>query len=92
MDRRGQDDITIAQRIEQLQLEIQATLNLDDIPDIILLSGRFLYYAQSAWGTNAIACNSGIDASTRLHYLKGMLEDCSSLIRSHTSVDRTLKK
>jgi Dynamin family len=92
VDQRGQDDITIAERIEQLQLEIQATLNLDRLPDIIPLSGRFLYYAQCAWGTKAIGVNSAVDAATRRHFLSGMLEDCSSLIRSHTCEDRTLKK
>lgn len=92
VDQRGQDDITIAERIEQLQLEIQETLNLDRLPDIIPLSGRFLYYAQCAWGTNAIGNNSAVDTATRQHFLSGMLEDCSSLIRSHTSEDRTLKK
>ena len=40
VDQRGQDDITIAERIEQLQLEIQETLNLDRLPDIIPLSVR----------------------------------------------------
>jgi GTPase SAR1 family protein len=92
IDQRGQDDIAIAERIEQLQLEIQATLNLDRLPDIIPLSGRFLYYAQCAWGTTAIGANSAVDAATRRNYLSGMLEDCSSLIRSYTSEDRTLKK
>ncbi len=92
VDQRGQDDITIAERIEQLQLEIEETLNLDRLPDIIPLSGRFLYYAQCAWGTTAIGANSVVDAATRLHFLSGMLEDCSSLIRSHTSEDGTLKK
>ena len=92
VDQRGQDDITIAERIEQLQLEIQATLNLERLPDIIPLSGRFLYYAQCAWGTNAIHNNSAVDAATRRHYLGGMLKDCSSLIRSHVSEDKTLKK
>lgn len=92
VDQRGQDDITIAERIEQLQLEIEETLNLDRLPDIIPLSGRFLYYAQCAWGTTAIGANSVVDAATRLHFLSGMLEDCSSLIRSHTSEDRTIKK
>ena len=92
VDQRGQDDITIAERIEQLQLEIQETLNLERLPDIIPLSGRFLYYAQCAWGTNAINSNSAIDAAMRRQYLSGMLKDCSSLIRSHTSEDRTLKK
>ena len=91
VDQRGQDDITISERIEQLQLEIQATLNLDRLPDIIPLSGRFLYYAQCAWGTNAIGSNSAVDAATRRHYLSGMLEDCSSLVRSHTSEDKRLK-
>ena len=92
VDQRGQDDITIAERIEQLQLEIQATLNLDRLPDIIPLSGRFLYYAQCAWGTNANSSNSAVDAAMRHHYLSGMLKDCSSLIRSHVCEDKTLKK
>lgn len=92
VDQRGQDDITIAERIEQLQLEIQETLDLERLPDIIPLSGRFLYYAQCAWGTNAINSNSAIDAVMRRQYLSGMLKDCSSLIRSHTSEDKTLKK
>ena len=92
VDSRGQDDITIAERIEQLQLEIQATLNLDRLPDIIPLSGRFLYYAQCAWGTNANSSNSAVDAAMRHHYLSGMLKDCSSLIRSHVCEDKTLKK
>ena len=92
VDQRGQDDLTIAERIKQLQLEIQATLNLERLPDIIPLSGRFLYYAQCAWGTSPINHNSAVDVATRRHYLKGMLEDCSSLIRSYTSENRTLKK
>jgi hypothetical protein len=92
VDQRGQDDIAIAERIEQLQLEIQATLNLDRLPDIIPLSGRFLYYAQCAWGTTAIETNSAVNAATRCNYLSGMLEDCSSLIRSYTSEDRRLKQ
>jgi hypothetical protein len=92
VDQKGQDDIAIAERIEQLQLEIQATLNLDRLPDIIPLSGRFLYYAQCAWGTTAIGTNSAVDAAMRRHFLSGMLKDCSSLIRSYTSEDRTLKK
>ena len=92
VDQRGQDDITIAERIEQLQLEIQETLNLERLPDIIPLSGRFLYYAQCAWGTAPLNNNSAVDAATRRHYLSGMLEDCSSLIRSHTHEDKTLKK
>ena len=92
VDQRGQDDITIADRIKQLQLEIQATLNLERLPDIIPLSGRFLYYAQCAWGTVPLNNNSAVDAATRRHFLSGMLEDCSSLIRSHTHEDRTLKK
>ena len=70
VDQRGQDDLTIAERIEQLQLEIQATLNLERLPDIIPLSGRFLYYAQCAWGTNAIENNSAVDTATHRHYLK----------------------
>ncbi|MGL5835802.1 MAG: dynamin family protein [Waterburya sp.] len=92
VDQRGQDDITIAERIEQLQLEIQATLNLDRLPDIIPLSGRFLYYAQCAWGIRPIGDNSAIDATTRRHFLSGMFLDCSSLIRSRIREDRTLKK
>lgn len=92
VDQRGQDDITIAERIEQLQLEIQATLNLERLPDIIPLSGRFLYYAQCAWGTASLNNNSAVDAATRRQYLSGMLKDCSSLIRSHVSKDKTLKK
>ena len=92
VDSRGQDDITLAERIEQLQLEIQATLNLDRLPDIIPLSGRFLYYAQCAWGTNANSSNSAVDAATRRHYLSGMLKDCSNLIHSHVCEDKTLKK
>ena len=92
VDQRGQDDIAIAERIEQLQLEIQATLNLNKLPDIIPLSGRFLYYAQCAWGISPINSNSAIDAVTRRHFLSGMFLDCSSLIRSHTREDRTLKK
>ncbi len=46
VDQRGQDDIAIADRIKQLQLEIQETLNLKELPDIIPLCGRFLYH----WG------------------------------------------
>ncbi|MBW4535040.1 MAG: dynamin family protein [Pleurocapsa minor HA4230-MV1] len=92
VDQRGQDDITIAERIEQLQLEIQATLNLERLPDIIPLSGRFIYYAQCAWGTVPLNNNSAVDAATRRQYLSGMLKDCSSLIRSHVSEDKTLKK
>ena len=92
VDQRGQDDIAIAERIEQLQLEIQATLNLERLPDIIPLSGRFLYYAQCAWGISPINNNSSIDAVTRRHFLSGMFLDCSSLIRTHTCEDRTLKK
>ena len=92
VDRRGQDDIAIAERIEQLQLEIQATLNLNKLPDIIPLSGRFFYYAQCAWGISPINSNSAIDAVTRRQFLSGMFLDCSSLIRTHTREDRTLKK
>ena len=92
VDQRGQDDIAIAERIEQLQLEIQATLNLERLPDIIPLSGRFLYYAQCAWGISPINNNSSIDAVTRRHFLSGMFLDCSSLIRTYTREDRTLKK
>ncbi|BAZ45574.1 hypothetical protein NIES4102_25980 [Chondrocystis sp. NIES-4102] len=92
IDQRGQDDITLAERIEQLQLEIQETLKIERLPDIIPLSGRFLYYAQCAWGTNAINSNSLVDATTRRQYLSGMLKDCSSLIRSHVFEDKTLKK
>ena len=92
VDQRGQDDITIAERIEQLQLEIQATLNLDRLPDIIPLSGRFLYYAQCAWGTNAISTNSAINAVMRRHFLSGMLVDCSNLIKLNTKGDKKLRR
>lgn len=62
------------------------------LPDIIPLSGRFLYYAQCAWGTNSIYGNSEIDSETRLEFLKGMLLDCSSLIKLNTSEDKKLKR
>ena len=92
VDQRGQDDITIAERIEQLQLEIQETLNLERLPDIIPLSGRLLYYAQCAWGTNAINSNSAVDAAMRRQYLSSMLVDCSSLIKLNTKGDKTIRK
>ncbi len=91
VDQRGKDDLAIAQRIERLQLEIQETLALQDLPDIIPLSGRFLYYAQCAWGTTARADDSVVNAATRREFLQGLLADCSSLIRLHTSEDRKLK-
>ncbi|VEP17200.1 conserved hypothetical protein [Hyella patelloides LEGE 07179] len=92
VDQRGQDDIAIADKIKQLQLEIQTTLSLKELPDIIPLSGRFLYYAQCAWGATGISNNSSVDAVARRHYLNGMLVDCSSLIKLHTSEDKKLKK
>ena len=92
IDQQGQDDKTISERIEQLQLEIQTTLNLEHLPDIIPLSGRFLFYAQCAWGINPISSNSSVGSATRHHFLKGMLKDCSSLIRDRISEDKTLKK
>jgi hypothetical protein len=58
----------------------------------IVLVFKILYYAQCAWGTTAIEHNSTVDAATRLHFLSGMLEDCSSLIRLHTSQDKKLKR
>lgn len=92
VDQRGQDDLPIDKRIKQLQLEIQETLSLDSSPDIIPLSGRFLYYAQCAWGTTAIHNNSAIDAAMRRNFLGGMLLDCSSLIKLNTSEDKKLKR
>ncbi|MDJ0633699.1 MAG: dynamin family protein [Xenococcaceae cyanobacterium MO_188.B29] len=76
VDQRGQDDLTIPERIEQLQLEIQETLNLDCLPDIIPFSGRFLYYAQCAWGVKPINEASEISKSERLEALQKMFKDC----------------
>ncbi|WP_036488120.1 dynamin family protein [Myxosarcina sp. GI1] len=92
VDQRGQDDIAIADRIYQLQLEIQETLSLVELPDIIPLSGRLLYYAQCAWGATAINSNSNIDASTRQQLLNNMLVDCAGLIKLNTKQDKKLKR
>jgi len=92
VDLRGTDDFPLEQRIEQLKLEIKEVLALEELPDIIPLSGQMLYYAQNAWGAIGITENSPVDSDTRLDFLTAMLEDCSKIIRSHTKEDRTLKR
>ncbi len=77
VDRRCADDLPLEQRIEQLKLEIKEVLALEELPDIIPLSGQMLYYAQNAWGAVSIKENSPVDSDTRLSFLTAMLKDCS---------------
>lgn len=91
VDLRGNDDIPISERINQLQGEIQQVLSLGHPPDVLPFSAQLLYYAQCAWGATPLESPSSIAQSTRLKLLDAMLKDCAKLIRQQTDEERDLR-
>ncbi|QHV00538.1 dynamin-like GTPase family protein [Synechocystis sp. CACIAM 05] len=82
VDNRKSDDIPLENRIAKLSREIEEVLSLSQSLDIISFSANILYQAQCAWGINSLKEKSLISQDQRLKRLKGMLEDCSSFIKT----------
>lgn len=80
VDQRGEDDLPIEERVNQLREEIRDVLGLNELPDVLPFSARLLYYAQCAWGTAPIHEASLVKAEKRREFLKAMLKDCASII------------
>jgi len=91
VDQRGEDDISVEERIGQLQGEIQKVLSLQELPDVLPFSARLLYYAQCAWGPCSLSESSQVDQVTRSKLLNAMFRDCAALINSKVRGDRSLK-
>lgn len=84
VDLRNSVDLPLEERIAKLQVEIQDILSLPKPPDIIPFSSLLLYYAQCAWGTNALSESSQISLDKRSDLLKAMFLDCAGIIKQHT--------
>lgn len=92
VDQRGADDIPIPERINKLQKEIQETLSLKELPEILPFNARLLYYAQCAWGSVSIKQFSLIYPSARLKLINAMFQDCAGAIRQHIGDNRDLRR
>ncbi|MCG5057471.1 MAG: dynamin family protein [Limnoraphis sp. WC205] len=88
VDQRGSDDVPLEERIGKLQLEIQETLSLEVLPDILPFNARLLYYAQCAWGPGSLKSKSLVDQQTRLKLLKAMFQDCAGTIYKDKNLRR----
>ncbi|MGL4621758.1 MAG: dynamin family protein [Chroococcidiopsis sp.] len=92
VDQRGADDIAVSERIDRLREEIQETLSLKELPEILPFNARLLYYAQCAWGAMGMEHSSLVDGHARLKLIDAMLEDCAGAIRQHVSDNRDLRR
>lgn len=92
VDQRGSDDVPLEERIGKLQLEIQETLSLEVLPDILPFNARLLYYAQCAWGPGSLKSKSLVDQQTRLKLLKAMFQDCAGTIKQFVYEDKNLRR
>ncbi|MFS8904307.1 dynamin family protein [Synechococcus sp. H60.4] len=90
VDMRNQTDNPLEQKVEELREEIKEILDLPELPFIIPLSAKALFYAQCAWGANSSE-GSDVDPSTRQWMLSALFEDCANLIKASTRGDRELK-
>ncbi len=91
VDQRGSDDLPLNERLEKLKLEIQTTLNLPKLPDVIPFNARLLYYAQCAWGTTPLNTPSTVTLLTRQQLLNCLFRDCATVIKENVTGDRNLK-
>jgi hypothetical protein len=80
VDNRGSDDLPLETRLERLKVEIQETLDLDTLPDVIPFSARLLYYAQCAWGTTPLDSISKVSQLDRSELLKKLFKDCANIL------------
>ncbi|MEA5512308.1 dynamin family protein [Crocosphaera sp. UHCC 0190] len=92
VDQRGSDDLPLNERLEKLKLEIQTTLNLPKLPDVIPFNARLLYYAQCAWGTTSLNTPSNVTPDRRQQLLNSLFRDCATVIKENVTGDRDLKK
>ncbi|MEA5517921.1 dynamin family protein [Limnoraphis robusta] len=91
VDQRGSDDVPLEERIGKLQSEIQETLSLEVLPDILPFNARLLYSAQCAWGPGSLKSKSLVDQQTRLKLLKAMFQDCAGTIKQYVGKDKNLR-
>ncbi|MGI0483736.1 dynamin family protein, partial [Geminocystis sp. CENA526] len=84
VDRRTQKDKSIEERIAKLRVEIKDKLGLKELPDVLPLNALLLYYAQCAWGTNALNLDSDINQEVRSDLLKSLVKDCTNFIEDKT--------
>jgi hypothetical protein len=92
VDQRGSDDVPLEERISKLQSEIQETLSLKVLPDILPFNARLLYNAQCAWGLGSLKSKSLVNQQTRLKLLKAMFQDCAGTIKQFVYEDKNLRR
>ncbi|MGA1282526.1 MAG: hypothetical protein ACO34J_00445, partial [Prochlorothrix sp.] len=91
VDSRGADDLPLETRLEKLKVEIQETLELKTLPDVIPFSARLLYYAQCAWGTTPIDGSSETSQADRHNLVSKLLEGASHFRENSQTVRRPLR-
>ena len=91
VDSRGADDLPLETRLEKLKVEIQETLELKTLPDVIPFSARLLYHAQCAWGTTPIDGSSETSQVDRHSLVSKLLEGASHFRENSQTVRRPLR-
>lgn len=90
VDKRGNDDIPIEERVASLRREIKDVLTLQTEPDILPFEARLLYRAQCAWGA---ADSSRLDTTKeqQVEHLRGLFDEAASTLKRRSRENPQLK-